>query len=185
MNKEPEIELSRRIQIKDLKKRVTAFDVEASATECKALAGRFGLPAMGSLRASGSISRLAKDRAIRIEGRISAALTYESVVSLEPFDAEIDEEFSEVLTDRSALDQETEIELAPDEEQMGILEEGGFDLGEVISQNLALLLDPHPRTPKEEASGEEVVWSDSEVEEERENPFSALAEMRERMKNGD
>ncbi|MBO6559063.1 MAG: DUF177 domain-containing protein [Nisaea sp.] len=178
-------ELSRPVRIKDLKKRVTHLDVEATPGECRALAERFGLPALTSLRAVVSIERLAKDRAVRITGTVSAHLTYLSVVSLEPFEADISEEFSEVLTSETESGPVAEVDLPPDDENMGRIEDGGFDLGEVISQNLSLLLDEHPRKPGEEEAPDGIVWTDSDAEDEDENPFSVLAEMRDRLRNGD
>ena len=68
---------------------------------------------------------------------------------------------------------------------MGLIEDGGFDLGEVLSQNLALLLAEHPRKPGEENAPDGIVWADDDEEEEKQNPFSVLSEMRERLQNGD
>ncbi|WP_193180535.1 YceD family protein [Nisaea sediminum] len=178
-------EFSRPLRIKDLKKRVTHLEVEATPAECRALAERFGLPALASLKATVSIERLAKDRAVRIAGTIVAHLNYLSVVSLEPFEADIAEEFSEVLTGAADSGHQVEVDLPPDDENMGLIEDGGFDLGEVISQNLSLLLDEHPRKPGEEEAPDGIVWTDSDAEDEDENPFSVLAEMRDRLRNGD
>ncbi|MEQ8333984.1 YceD family protein [Nisaea sp.] len=179
------IELSRPVLIKDLKKRVTHVDIEASPDELTALAKRFGLPAMAALRAKVKIARLARDRAVRIEGTIAARLSYRSVVSLEPFNAFIDDTFSEILSQEAAPETDMEIELTPDDENMGLIEDGGFDLGEVLSQNLALLLVEHPRKPGEENAPDGVIWADDDEEDEKENPFSVLSEMRERLQNGD
>ncbi|WP_193170588.1 YceD family protein [Nisaea nitritireducens] len=179
------IELSRPVRIKDLKKRVTHIDIEASPEELQALATRFGLPGISELGAKVKVERLARDRAVRIEGTISAQLSYRSVVSLEPFDAVIEESFSEILSGEVALETDTEIELTPDDENMGVIEDGGFDLGEVLSQNLALLLEEHPRKPEETDAPDGVIWADKDAEEAEQNPFLVLSEMRDRLRNGD
>ena len=179
------IELSRPVQLKDLKKRVTHIDVDASSGELHALATRFGLPDISALRAKVRVERLARDRAVRIEGVITARLSYRSVVSLEPFEADIEESFSEILSNEAAPQKDTEIELRPDDEHMGWIKDGGFDLGEVLSQNLALLLDEHPRSPDEGNAQDGVVWEDKDLEESVQNPFSILSEMRDRLRNGD
>jgi len=178
-------ELSRPIRIKDLKKRITRLEVEASQAERRALAERFGLPDLASLTAAVSIERLARDRAVRVEGTLRARLTYMSVVSLEPFETAIEDRFSEVLISDAEIGHQTEVDLPPDDENMGVIEDGGFDLGEVISQNLSLLLDEHPRKPGEEEAPDGVVWKDGDAEEEEENPFSVLAGIRDRLRNGD
>lgn len=179
------IELSRPVRIKDLKKRVTHIDIEASPEECQALAGRFRLPGISELHAKTRIERLARDRAVRIEGTITARLSYRSVVSLEPFEAVIEDSFSEILSNEVAPQTDTEIELTPDDENMGLIEDGGFDLGEVLSQNLALLLDEHPRKPEEGDAPDGVVWADKDSDEAVQNPFSILSDMRDRLRNGD
>lgn len=185
MEKIQNIELSRPVRIKDLKKRVTHVDIEATREERQALAMRFGLPSLDALEAKITIARLARDRAVRIEGTIAARLSYRSVVSLETFEAVIKESFSEVLSGEAALDTDTEIELTPDDENMGMIEDGGFDLGEAVSQNLALLLDEHPRKPEESDAPDGVVWADKHAEEAEQNPFLVLSEMRNRLRNGD
>ena len=91
MEKTQNIELSRPVQIKDLKKRVTYVDIEASPEECQALAQRFRLPGIAELKAKARIERLGRDRAVRIDGTIVARLAYLSVVSLEPFETVIDD----------------------------------------------------------------------------------------------
>jgi len=178
-------ELARPVRIKDLKKRVTYVDVEATPEELLALAARFGLPGIAEFRAKVKIERLARDRAVRVEGTITARLSYRSVVSLEPFDTVIEDYFSEILSGEAALDTDTEIELTPDDENMGLIEDGEFDLGEVLSQNLSLLLDEHPRKPEEEDAPDGVIWADKEIEEAVQNPFSVLSEMRDRLRNED
>ncbi|UUX50220.1 YceD family protein [Nisaea acidiphila] len=185
MENTAKIELSRPVRIKDLKKRKTHFDIEATPEECRALAERFGLPGIARISAAASVERLAKDKAVRIEGTISAGLTYLSVVSLEPFEAELNAPFSEVLTGDLSEAGLPEVDLPPDDENMGVIEDGGFDLGEVVSQNLALLLEEHPRAPEEDEAPDGVVWSDGDAEEEKENPFSILADMRDRLRKGD
>ena len=185
MEKMQNIELSRPVRIKDLKKRITYIDIEASAEECHALAERLGLPKISGLLAKTRVERLARDRAVRIEGTIVANLSYRSVVSLEPFDAAIDESFSEILSNEVSPETDTEIELTPDDENMGLIEDGGFDLGEVVSQNLALLLDEHPRKPGEVDAPDGIVWADEDAEEAEPNPFSVLSEMRDRLRDGD
>lgn len=178
-------ELARPVRIKDLKKRVTHVEIEASPEELLALAARFGLPGIAGFQAKVRIERLARDRAVRVDGTISARLSYRSVVSLEPFEAVIEDYFSEVLSGEAALDTDTEIELTPDDENMGVIEDGGFDLGEVLSQNLALLLEDHPRKPEEEDAPDGVIWADQDTEEAKQNPFSVLSDMRDRLRNGD
>ena len=185
MENTQKIEFSRPVRIKDLKKRVTHIDIEAAPSELQALATRFGLPDIAALRAKVRVERVAHDRTVRIDGKILARLSYLSVVSLETFEADIAESFSEILSNEEAPLTETEIELPPDNEIMGVIEDGRFDLGEMLSQNLALLLDEHPRKPDEGNTQDGVVWEDTELEDPVQNPFSILSDMRDRLRKGD
>lgn len=187
---EPASEFSRPVAIKDLKTVTTRYEIAADPAEREALARRFGLPAIARLEASAAVTRLAGDAGVRIEGRIRAEVTYVSVVSLEEFKVELDEPFGEVLAsgEPAHLHSGAEVEVLPDEEEMGAIVGGAFDLGEIVAQNLALMLDPHPRRADElgEIDGEEaVVWGGEDEPAAKENPFGSLAQLRDRMTDRD
>ncbi len=83
---------------------------------------------------------------IEASGRLRARVVQTSVVSLEPFAAEIAEDFACAFvpagTETDEIDPETEDELP--------YEGGVLDLGEAAAEQLALALDPYPRAPGEE-----------------------------------
>ena len=85
-----------------------------------------------------------------VEGHVTGDVVMTCVVTLEPFEATIEEDFRVWLTERPAdLVEDGEIFLAADEEDdVEPLGDGRIDVGELAVQYLALGLDPHPRSPQ-------------------------------------
>lgn len=127
--------------------------IEASEAERSALAERFGLGAVHSLRAE--ISLEAKPRAIRASGRLMAQIMQPCAVSGEDFAVRINEpvdlRFVEAGAQPPGEDAEIEIELEADD--CDEIEYSGemFDLGEAIAQSLGLAIDPYAEGPHADA----------------------------------
>lgn len=127
--------------------------IEASAAERAALAARFGLGAVESLRAEVALE--ARPRAIRATGRLVAAIMQPCAVSGEDFAVAIDEpidlRFVEEDHRRPAAAEE-ELELEADD--CDEIEYSGemFDLGEAVAQTLGLAIDPYAEGPNADAA---------------------------------
>ena len=123
-------------------------EVEASQEECRKLAIRFGVEAVQSLACRFDLQRGQSDT-VSATGRLRARVRQACVVSLEPFDTEIIEDFSVRFVPEGMQSEELDIE--SDDE---VTYEGGvLDLGEAASEQLALALDPFPRRPGAELPG--------------------------------
>lgn len=148
----PPSELTRMIKVRPLPGEPVV--IEANAAERAALASRFGLGAVESLRAE--ISLEAKPRAIRATGRLRAAIMQPCAVSGEDFPVTIDEpidlRFIEENQRPEAEDEEIEIELEADD--CDEIEYAGemFDLGEAVAQSLGLAIDPYAEGPNADAA---------------------------------
>ncbi len=115
--------------------------VEASADECRAVAGRLMIAGVASLRCRFVLVR--EPARIVADGRLAATVVQDCVVSLEPFEAVVDEAFT-VYFVTAAQASESDDPLAPDE----IVHAGtAIDVGEAAVEQLALSLDPYPRRP--------------------------------------
>lgn len=122
--------------------------VEARPEECRALAVRLGLDAVHALACDFNLRRSGGD-AIAAAGLLRARVRQVCVVSLDPFDAEIIEDFSVRFVPEGS--ESDDLELEADDE---LTYEGGvLDLGEAASEQLALALDPFPRKPGAELPG--------------------------------
>ena len=156
------------------------FSIEAGEGERAALAGRFSLPAIASLRCSGTLSPRAGGR-WKLEARLEAVVSRTCVVTLEPFEARLEEAFEIEFAPAEAGDGPDAPELDLDAEDAEPLPEGGeLDIGEIAAQQLSLALDPFPRAPgaawedRIEAAGEPGMQPG---EEPRRRPFEALSRL--------
>jgi uncharacterized metal-binding protein YceD (DUF177 family) len=138
--------------------------LEASEAERAALARRFGILGIESLHAA---LRLAPepDGAVRVDGRLDAAVTQACVVTLEPVAQRVTEEFAIRL-----LPAGCEPADGPDDLDEIQTENDVADLGEVVAEQLALVLDPYPRAPGAELP--------AEASDETAGAFAALAALR-------
>ena len=134
--------LSRPVAVDRLPPEGTTVTVEATAPECAALAADFKLPAVhaliGDFRLTGTPHR------VHVAGRVRGRVTQICVVTLDPFDADVEEEvdldFTEAEAARAAREQ---LDLDPPD----AIVDGRIDLGALTAEFLALGLDPYPRKP--------------------------------------
>ncbi len=123
--------------------------VTADAAQRAALAAAFGLPAIAALRGDFAL-RHERAGIIGAALRLQARLTQICVVTLEPFEASLDEAVAlrfvpaSQMPEAEAADLDAAALEAPDEipytgEQI--------DLGAALAEQLALSLDPYPRKP--------------------------------------
>ncbi|MDO9707724.1 YceD family protein [Paracraurococcus lichenis] len=138
--------------------------LEASEAERAALARRFGILGIEALHATLRLSP-EPDGAVRVEGRLEAAVTQECVVTLDPVAQQVAEAFALRLlpAGREPADGPDDLDEIPTEDDTA-------DLGEVVAEQLALALDPYPR-----ASGAELP---PEAQAEAAGAFAALAALR-------
>jgi uncharacterized metal-binding protein YceD (DUF177 family) len=117
--------------------------VEANAAECAALARRMGIPDVQALVCRFRVTRSRADR-FAATGHLSARVVRTCVISLEDFDAAVDEHFRLRFVpageETDAIDPEDPVdEIA--------YRDGVLDLGEAAAEQLGLALDPYPRRP--------------------------------------
>lgn len=113
----------------------------ADAVERTALARRFGILSIESLRAD-LMLRPEPDGAVRAVGRLEAEVTQSCVVTLEPVPQRVEEAVALRFLPSGQQPDE-----GPDEIDEIETEGGVADLGEAVAEELALALDPYPRAP--------------------------------------
>jgi uncharacterized metal-binding protein YceD (DUF177 family) len=116
--------------------------LEAREAERAALAARFGIPAVESLRAELRLWPEA-DGAVRAEGSLAADVVQSCVVTLEPVPQRVEEAVSLRLLPAGTEPRDDD----PDGPDDIPSENGVVDLGEAVAEQLALALDPYPRAP--------------------------------------
>ena len=171
-----EYEFSRPIRVEQVPTGGMEMDLEAKPAERAALAERFGLVSIDSLKAHVRLKAIAGGAIIRVDGRLSASVVQTCVVSLEPLPAEVEDGFSLTFGGAEPDQVGAEIELSiDDEDPPDPIENGSIDVGEVVAEHLALALDPFPRKPGIAFEGGD---EPTPEEEKRPSPFAALAQLR-------
>jgi len=117
-------------------------DVEATPTELAALARRMGIPRIAALTCRFELHRAGGD-AVQARGSLRASVQQICVVTLEPFDSELAEDFSVVFVPAGTESEEIDPEADDEIGYTGAI----LDLGEAASEQLALALEPFPRKP--------------------------------------
>lgn len=155
----------------------------ADAAECAALALRFAVPAVRSLRYSLMATPYGTG-GWRLEGHAEAVLEQQCVVTLEPMETTVHEAVDRrfVPADRlSGLDQggDGDFDAAMASGPDGF--DGVIDLGEVAAEAIALGIDPYPR--REGASVGSVLKGpegSAPLTDEAARPFAALSALKSR-----
>lgn len=149
-----------------------------------ALARRYGILGIDALEARVLVKPAMPAGILRVEGEIEADVEQSCVVTLEPVKQHVSEHFT---VEFGAVKEQVDLELTlEDDDPVEPLENGGFDLGEVVAQYLALGLDPWPRAPgvSLEDQAEKLPSGDVVTLDRPSGPFAGLAALKGEMKDG-
>jgi hypothetical protein len=142
------VEFSRLVTLDEVPPLGIELRFEATEEERNALARRFGL--LGLSNFSGT-ARLKPWRRVgfALEAHFQASVTQACVVSMEPVEGRVDENFqlfflpADVLEERQG--EEIIVEADNPQDAPEPLPERELDVGEVVAEQLALAIDPYPR----------------------------------------
>jgi Large ribosomal RNA subunit accumulation protein YceD len=171
---------SRPVAIADLPSRGRDITVEASPEERALVARDFNLLAVEHLGGRYHVRRTSSGAKVR--GEMKARIRQNCVVSLEPFDTDLEEPvelaFAAAATARQPfIGEDGVISVSLDEEDPPEpLVDGKVDLGAVTLEFLALGLDPYPRKPGVDFSSEFTPKSGDD--DKPPSPFAVLAARR-------
>ena len=156
-------EFHRPVRVEPLPKQGVDMDVEASPEEREALARLNNLQGVARVSAHFEIRKWR--RGVSVTGRLQARVTQTCVVSLEPFEAEIDVPFDVKFLPAEALEHAPAP--AEGEDEPDPIVDGRIDLGALASEFMTLSLDPYPRKP-------DAAFDASYEDAERASPFAPL-----------
>ncbi len=174
------------------------YNLVPTEAERDAMARALGLESLDELKAQLSV-RPSLDGTFEVVGKFTARLVQACVVTLAPVPAKLEDEITRRFiaapkpprvpekvpaaddqrfkkrTKKAAPEPEEVDEgwVDPNEEITDLLVDGKIDLGEVLTEQLSLSLDPYPRAPG--ASFQTAALGDQEGEEVATGPFAALA----------
>jgi uncharacterized metal-binding protein YceD (DUF177 family) len=168
------LEFSRRVTVERLPAAGLSVEIEADRGELEALARRLELHSLSRLAATGLIEPRGSGL-ISVGCAVEATLEQICTVTLEPFAVALEFSCERLfsLEPMTAPDQELELDpLATDVEP---LEKPVLDLGEIVAEELALNIEPYPRSPMAEAAMEDI-----RREAAKSGPFASLESLRKR-----
>ncbi len=120
--------------------------IEADEGERKALADRLDLLSLEGLSARIGLSRNSEGL-LRLKAKFKARCVQSCIVTLQPVHQEVDEEFELFFKEDAGLNENGVLEVTIEDDLWPEpLDQGRIDIGEAVSQQLALALDPYPRT---------------------------------------
>ncbi len=184
-----QLEFSRPVNCAKLPGKGKTFKIEASSGEREALAKRFGLLSLDKLDAEATVSPSRGDT-FNVSGHFRADIVQACVVTFKPVSSSLDAPFERLYS--SSVKPYYGNEIEPPEEfttsKMGengleppdSLDEGVFDLGEVVAEQLSLEMDDFPRAP--DASFEGYSSAEKGEGEVADGPFAALAKLENKRK---
>ncbi|MCC9622904.1 DUF177 domain-containing protein [Thalassospira sp. MA62] len=188
MSQQPTPEFSRIIKTDEQVSAKEKVLIEASEQECAALADRFELIAVNSLKAELTIS-VASNGEVAVRGPMTSDIIQRCVTTLEPVDEHVEDTievlFSPHVSEDDLPSDADDLENLSEEELMALLDQpeplvdGKIDIGEITAQFLAVAMDPYPRKDGAELPSE--VKTEEEAEEDRPNPFAKLAGLKEQL----
>jgi len=180
----PEPEFIREVEVASLKGQKTDLAISATAEEETALAKRFGVDGISNLKAQVTLTPFASGNKIALKAQFSADIAQTCVVTLEPLTNRIEGEFFTEFVQRAFSGDADEIDFAiDDDDPPEPIVEGRIEFGELIAQNLGLLIDPFPRAPGAVfgalSIGEDEPEGDSQMlRDGRPNPFAVLEKLK-------
>lgn len=140
-------EFSRPVLVDTIPNAGMRMEIEADPAERQALATRFGILGIASLRASLRLKAMAGGTLFRVDGHVSAQVTQACVVTLEPVEQGVEEDFTITFGAGATSDMmslEVDLDLEDDDPPDPVVD-GAIDVGETVAEHLALALDPFPR----------------------------------------
>ncbi|NKB21146.1 MAG: DUF177 domain-containing protein [Alphaproteobacteria bacterium] len=141
---QPEPEFSFIVHPSELTDKEVKYDLSAESDECNALAERFGLQAIETFNCTLSVKFLRREKAIRLRGKLHAKVVQSCVVSMVSVENVIEDEFEILFREETQIDSDETDDVVQFEPYSGDL----IDVGEIASEELALMLDPYPRSPE-------------------------------------
>jgi uncharacterized metal-binding protein YceD (DUF177 family) len=174
MVKDPEQrgEFSRLVAADRLGDAEVTREIEAAPAERAAVARRLGLLALDSLTARVELRRL-RGGLVRVAGRVEAAVVQACVVTLEPVPARVAADFAAIYAAGPVAEERVANVAADAEDPPEPMVDGKIDLGETAVQQLAVALEPYPRSPGAEVPAE---YAGADADDGRPGgPFAALA----------
>lgn len=169
---------SYKVKVGHVSSNAVTVNAEADPRERVELAKAWKVESVEALNAELQINRWKRD-GIRVKGKVTAQLTQACVVTLDPIKAVIEEEFEQIFVPegsklaRVVSSTAAEMVLDPDGPDAPETFSGDtLDIGPIVSEFVALAIDPYPRKEGVEFT-DHIEMTDDEADK-RPSSFAAL-----------
>ena len=161
------------------------FELSADEKECRDLAQVWNVEDVLALSAKVRITKWKRD-GIRVTGHFNGHLVQNCVVSLEPVETQIEDEFvaffvpetSRLAKKDTTTDNEIIIDIEADDAP-DIYSGNSIDLGEIVAEYAAMAIDPYPK--REGAMIEQKFTEPADIKDDTPSPFAALSSIKDKL----
>lgn len=172
--------------------------ISASPQQRKDLARRMGVISVDKLEADLRVQRTENKFLIHVTGSFKGQVTQECVVTAEPvqkgIEGAVEGWFAEsekavslakIRHEKTSQMINSEVPILGDKDDPDMIENGIFDLGELVTQHAILEIEPYPR--RENAEHPDVLTEEEAARQKKNinNPFAALKDWKDRQENGE
>ncbi len=177
---EEPVEFSRPLAVARIPEEGCVEDIVANVAECAAIAGQLKVPAVSSLEARLSIEPWRRG-SFRVRGDVRADVQLICVVSLDEFQSSVDGPVDRIYLSETAPGHTASVVSVedPESDEPETISSGIIDLAGLVTETLALALDPYPRKPGVDFSGYQAPAGGQTESAEKQSPFAALKKLRE------
>ncbi|MAE50216.1 MAG: hypothetical protein CMH27_00225 [Micavibrio sp.] len=171
---------------------IETLTITPNAQQLKALAEHYDIDSIDNLSADLTLKRIRGGLVVHITGHFAADIQQQCVVSLEPIQTHIEEDFEAWYGDtdqavsftkakqqKEMQKQHGEAPIVPEQDDPEPIIDGKLDLGDIVMQFVSLAIDPYP-TKQGIELGEGEVPAVREPAPERKNPFAKLQEWKDK-----
>ena len=165
-------EFSRIFSLEKVKGTQSTVSIHATASECAALAERFSLIAIKSLKAEYTLTKGTAPSSFDVVGVIVGEVVQACVVTLAEVPATLNLPVRIVLVNEEQDDLNDEIDWLYEEVDRDCYQNNEIDLGEITAQYFSLGLDPYPRA----TAIDDTIYNEDQLK--APNPFSILQNLK-------
>ena len=161
------------LKIEDINQGEQTYKLRANKAQLETLREILQIPVVNYFEADIKLTFQKKKGILDVSGEVRAGLTLISVISLDEFEKEYKSNFSLTYDTNATYEQIREMDEDIEDDIPDIVIDGKIDLGDIAIEQLALVMEDHPRKDGEEFTS--VIEDDSPV---RENPFAVLSKLK-------
>lgn len=163
------------LRLEDMSQATQNYKLIASPQDLSYITKIMQVPAVKKFEAEVNVQFKAKEHIVDVLGHIDADVEHTSVISLENFVRNYQNDFELKFDTKMTREEVKELDFSIEEDIPDILDNGQIDLAAIAMEQLALILDDFPRKEDEVFSFTSEFTDDKIL---KNNPFSVLEKLK-------